>query len=41
MVVRSRWMRWTGHVARMGKIRNAYNVLVGNPEGKIILKWIK
>jgi len=27
-------MRWTGHVACMGKIRNAYKILVGKPEGK-------
>jgi len=44
-------MRWVGHVARMGAMRNAYNILVGRPEGKdhsenlrvdgrIILPWI-
>jgi len=27
-------MRWTGHVAYMGEMRNAYNILVGKPEGK-------
>jgi hypothetical protein len=27
-------MRWTGHVARMGKKRRAYRLLVGKPEGK-------
>jgi hypothetical protein len=27
-------MRWAGHVARMGEKRNAYRILVGNPEGK-------
>jgi hypothetical protein len=27
-------MRWKRHVARMGKMRNAYNILVGKPEGK-------
>jgi hypothetical protein len=27
-------MKWVGHVARMGKKRNAYSVLVGKPEGK-------
>jgi hypothetical protein len=27
-------MRWTGHVAYMGNIRNTYKILVGNPEGK-------
>jgi hypothetical protein len=26
-------MRWAGHVACMGEIRNAYNILVGKPEG--------
>jgi hypothetical protein len=27
-------MRWAGHVARMGKKRNAYRILVGKSEGK-------
>jgi hypothetical protein len=27
-------MRWAGHVARMGKGRGVYRVLVGKPEGK-------
>jgi hypothetical protein len=27
-------MRWAGHVARMGEKRNAYRLLVGNPEGR-------
>jgi hypothetical protein len=26
-------MRWAGHVARIGKKRNAYRILVGKPEG--------
>jgi hypothetical protein len=26
-------MRWTGHVAGMGEMRNAYKILVGKPEG--------
>jgi hypothetical protein len=34
MVIKSRRMRWAGHVARMGKGRGAYRVLVGRPEGK-------
>jgi hypothetical protein len=25
---------WAGHVARMAEKRNAYRILVGNPEGK-------
>jgi hypothetical protein len=33
-VIKSRRMRWAGHVAHMGEIRNAYNILVGKPEGK-------
>jgi hypothetical protein len=33
-MIKSRRMRWAGHVARMGEKRNAYRVLVGNPEGK-------
>jgi hypothetical protein len=33
-MIKSRKMRWTGHVARMGETRNAYRILVGKPEGK-------
>jgi hypothetical protein len=33
-MVKSRRMRWTGHVARMWEKRNAYRLLVGKPEGK-------
>jgi hypothetical protein len=33
-MIKSRRMRWTGHVARIGEKRNAYGILVGNPEGK-------
>jgi hypothetical protein len=32
--VKSRRMRWAGHVARMGEEINVYKVLVGRPEGK-------
>jgi len=32
-VIKSRRMRWVGHVARMGG-RSVYGVLVGKPEGK-------
>ncbi|KAJ4447830.1 hypothetical protein ANN_09838 [Periplaneta americana] len=35
--IKSRHLRWAGHVARMGEYRNAYRVLVGRPEGKIPL----
>jgi len=30
-------MRWVDHVARMGKIRDSYKILVGKPEGKRLL----
>jgi hypothetical protein len=33
-IIKSRRMRWMGHVARMGKKRNRYGFLVGKPEGK-------
>jgi hypothetical protein len=44
-IIKSRRMRWAGHVARMGKKRNVYRSLVGKPEGKRPLgrprrKWI-
>ena len=50
-VIKSRRMRWAGHVARVGEGRDVYGILVGNPrgrdhledpgiDGKIILKWI-
>jgi hypothetical protein len=32
--VKSRRMRWAGHMARMGEERKVYKVLVGKPEGK-------
>ena len=33
-VIKSRRMRWVGHVARMGEERGVYRVLVGKLEGK-------
>jgi hypothetical protein len=33
-IIKSRRMRWEGHVARMGEKRTAYRLLVGKPEGK-------
>ena len=44
-VIKSRRMRWAGHVARMGEKRGAYKVLVGKPEGKTPLgrpgrRWV-
>jgi hypothetical protein len=33
-VIKSRRMRWAGHVARMREGRGVYRVLVGRPEGE-------
>jgi hypothetical protein len=32
--IKSRRIKWAGHVARMGEERKVYMVLVGKPEGK-------
>ena len=50
-MIKSRRMRWVGHVERVEERRGVYRVLVGNPrgrahledpgiDGKIILRWI-
>ena len=44
-VIKSRRMRWAGHVARMGEERGVYRVLVGKPEGRTPLgrprrRWV-
>jgi hypothetical protein len=44
-IIRSRRMRWTGHVERMGEKRNAYRLLVGMPEvrrplGRPRSRWV-
>jgi hypothetical protein len=33
-MIKSRMMRWAGHVAQMQENRNAYRILVGNPDRK-------
>jgi hypothetical protein len=33
-IIKSRRLKWVGHVAQMGEKRNAYRMLVGKPEGK-------
>jgi hypothetical protein len=33
-MIKSRRMRWIAHVARIGKKRNSYRILVGKPERK-------
>jgi hypothetical protein len=40
-VIKSRRMRWAGHVAHMGEGRDAYRVLVGRPEGKRTLERLR
>jgi hypothetical protein len=32
--IKSMRIIWAGHVARMGEMRNAYNILVGKPKRK-------
>jgi hypothetical protein len=50
-VIKSRRLRWAGHVARIGEGRVVYRVLMGKPEGKrplgnpgvdgkVMLEWI-
>ena len=39
-VIKSRRMRWVGHVARMGEERGVYRVLLGKPEGRRPDGWI-
>jgi hypothetical protein len=44
-MIKSRRMRWAGHVARMGATRNAYRTLVGKtegkrPQGRPRLRWV-
>jgi hypothetical protein len=44
-IIKSRRMRWAGHVARMGEKKNAYRLMVGKPEGKRTLgrprhRWV-
>jgi len=33
-MMKSRRMRWAGHVTRVGERRSVYRVLVGKPDGK-------
>jgi hypothetical protein len=44
-IIKSRTVRWAGHVARMGEKGNAYRLLMGKPEGKRLLgrpkrRWV-
>jgi hypothetical protein len=40
-MIKSRRMKWAGHVARMGTKRNAYRLLVGKPDGKRLLEGLR
>jgi hypothetical protein len=40
-VIKSRRMRWAGHVARTGEMRNAYEIVIGKPEGKRPLERLR
>jgi hypothetical protein len=33
-IMKSRWMKWEGHLARIWEKRNAYSLLVGKADGK-------
>jgi hypothetical protein len=37
-MIKSRRMRWAGHVARMGAKRTPYRLLMAEPEGKRLLR---
>jgi hypothetical protein len=39
-IIKSRRMRWAGHVAQMGEKRNAYRLLVGKPLGRPRRRWV-
>ena len=44
-VIKSRRMKWAGHLAHMGEERGVYRVLVGKPEGRSLLgrprhRWV-
>ena len=36
-VIKSRRLRWAGHVARMEKVRSGFNILTGKPTGRRLL----
>jgi hypothetical protein len=40
-IIKSRRMRWSGHVARTEEKRNTYRLLVGKPEEKETIKKTK
>ena len=33
-VIKSRRLRWAGHVARMGEVKGSFKILAGKPTGK-------
>jgi hypothetical protein len=44
-MMKSKWMRWAGYVARIGEKRNGYTKLVVKPQGRRLLgrprrRWV-
>jgi hypothetical protein len=37
-VIKLRRVRWAGHIARIGEMRNAYNILTVKPEDNTLLR---
>ena len=33
-MIKSRRLKWAGHIARMEEVRSAFKILIGNPTGK-------
>jgi hypothetical protein len=38
-VIKSRMLRWAGHVTHTGNMRNACKILVGKSEGRPKYRW--
>jgi hypothetical protein len=39
-MIKSRRIRWVGHVTRIGEKRNSYRLLVGKPLGRTRCRWV-
>jgi hypothetical protein len=40
IMIKSRRVRWVGHVTRMDETRNAYRILAGKPLGRPRRRWL-
>ena len=38
-MIKSRRLRWAGHVARMGESRSAFNILTDSPTKALVRPW--